>query len=245
MMETIAIIALAFAFGGILKGATGVGAPILAIPLLALFFDMPFAITIFSIPNLLPNIWQAWTYRRERLPRVFNLRFALAGGLGAATGTYLLANIPSHLLEQVLALVVLVYVGFRLFHPSWKLPYPAARALAAPVGVLAGALQASAGLSAPVSITFLTAMRLDRGTFITTISTFFVALGVIQIPMLIYYGFLTPHTAMLSAAALIPLIAAMPLGAWLIRRVPRERFEMVLLVILVGLSLKLLSGFFF
>ena len=44
---------LSLGLGGILKGATGAGAPLVAVPALALLFDVPTAIAIFSLPNLL------------------------------------------------------------------------------------------------------------------------------------------------------------------------------------------------
>lgn len=242
-METVLIIGLAFAFGGILKGATGVGAPILAVPMMVVFFDMPFAIAVFSLPNLLPNLWQAWAFRRYHLPASFVVRFAAAGGIGAAVGTFLLANTPTDLLSLVLALVVLTYVAFRLAKPTWQLPYAQALRLALPVGFIAGILQGGAGLSAPASLTYLTAMRLERGVFISTISIFFVGLGVVQIPMLVGYGLLNRDTVLISAAALIPLIIFMPIGARLARHIPRHRFDQVLLVILTLLSLKLLAGY--
>jgi uncharacterized membrane protein YfcA len=239
LFETIAVIALGFAAGGVLKGATGVGAPILAVPLLSIYFDVRFAIVIFSIPNILPNIWQVWAFRRTILPRAFVTAFTLAGMLGAACGTWILANAPTDLLPLGVAGAVILDVGFRLARPHWILPYPRALRLSGPVGFVAGILQTASGLSAPASVTFLSAMKLDRAAFIPTISAFFVGLGVVQIPMLIGYGFLTPDRALLSAAALIPLTAAMPLGARLVRHLPKEVFDRVILGVLVILATKL------
>ena len=57
---------LSLGSGGILKGATGAGAPIIAVLDLAILFDVPTAMPIFSLPNLFANISQAWTFRREQ-----------------------------------------------------------------------------------------------------------------------------------------------------------------------------------
>ena len=40
----IACLVLAFYFGGVLKGATGAGAPIIAIPIISLLYDVPTAV---------------------------------------------------------------------------------------------------------------------------------------------------------------------------------------------------------
>lgn len=238
-METALIVAAAFAFGGIMKGATGFGAPILAVPLLALFFDVPFAVTIFSIPNLLPNMWQSWAYRRHRLPAKFVTRFTIAGAFGAGIGTYMLANVSAEILSFGLACIITVYIVLRLLHPAWGLRFPIAARLAAPFGLIAGMLQGSSGLSAPVSITFLNSMKLEREQFISTISMFFVALGVVQIPMLRGFGYLTLENFALSCAAVIPLIAFMPIGARLARYISRETFDWIILIFLALLCIKL------
>lgn len=239
-METIVIIGVAFALGGVLKGATGFGAPLLAVPLLALMFDLPFAITIFSIPNILPNLWQSWVYRKHHLPAGFAVSFALAGGLGAGIGTFVLTRTSPDLLKLVLACIILGYVGFRIYKPAWKLGLRSATRLSFPLGAVAGMLQAAAGLSSPVAVTFLTSMHLERSQFIATISVFFTSLGVVQIPMLISYGYLDRTNVLLSCAALLPLAAGMPFGAFLGKHISRENFNRILLVILTVLSVKLL-----
>ena len=53
---TIFAILVAFGLGGTLKGATGAGAPIITIPVIAAFYDVRIAVIIMVIPNLLTNI---------------------------------------------------------------------------------------------------------------------------------------------------------------------------------------------
>ena len=240
MLENVLLIGLAFALGGILKGATGAGAPLLAIPILALLYDVPIAITLFAIPNLVPNVWQAWRYRAQRLPTRFWLQYAAAGGVGAAVGTYGLATINSDYLLLVVALVVVAYIVFRTFRPGWVLAYSAAQAVVAPVGFIAGILQGAGGISAPVSITFLNAMKLDRGQFIATISVFFTGIALVQVPLLFAYGFMTSRYFAMSCAALAVVMAFMPIGSYLARRIAPKVFERIILVLLAVLSLKMI-----
>jgi uncharacterized protein len=236
----IGLILIAFALGGILKGATGAGAPVIAVPLMTLFFGAPFAVAVFSIPNLVTNIWQGWVYRDHVVKGPLMLRFAVAGALGAGIGSFMLAWLPTEALTLTVALSVLAYVGFRAARPGWTLALPRAERLAAPLGLLGGILQGAAGLSAPVSLSFLNAIRLERGQFIVTISVFFFGMALVQIPLLTGLGILTPERFLLSCLALIPLMAAMPLGAWLARRISASAFDRVILVLLVLLSLRLI-----
>lgn len=226
--------------GGILKGATGAGSPVIGVPVLAVIFNVPMAVAIFTIPNLATNIWQGWHFRGSQLSRRFTLTFAGAGALGAGIGSLLLAFLPGEALMGIVAGVVLLYIAFRLFRPGWSLSRPLANRLCAPAGLVGGMMQGAGGISAPVSVTFLNAMKLERGQFIATISVFFCAMSVVQIPTLAGLGILTPRIAALSLGAMIPLFAGMPLGTWLATRISREAFDKVILVLLGVIALKLL-----
>jgi hypothetical protein len=232
---------LGLSLGGLLKGATGAGAPIIAVPVMAMYFNVPLAVTIFAMPNLLTNLWQSWTYRKHQLSLRFTVMFAAGGAIGVAIGTVLLANLPGNALTLTVAFAVLAYLAFRIIHPGWVLPYRVAERLALPASALAGALGGAAGISAPVSLTFLNAMRLQRPQFIATISLFFMMMGVVQVPMLIAYGFMDWTRFILSVGAIIPVLAFMPVGAWLARRFPPAVFDKIILVLLAGIALRLIA----
>ena len=231
--------ALALAIGGVLKGATGAGAPLLAVPILAMLYDVPLAVAIFTLPNLMSNTWQGWRFRRHLLTPALTWGFALAGAAGAGVGSLMLVSLSSDLLLLVVAGAVFIYIAFRLLRPDWALGFGIAERLAAPAGFAGGLLQGAAGLSAPVSITFLHAIRMERAAFVATISIFFVAIAVVQIPLLAAWGVLTAERAVFSALALLPLIAGMPLGAWLARRMSKVFFDRLILAILAVIALRL------
>ncbi|MEZ5889870.1 MAG: sulfite exporter TauE/SafE family protein [Xanthobacteraceae bacterium] len=236
----IVIAILGLCLGGLLKGATGAGGPIIAIPILAMYFDVPLAVTIFVMPNLLTNLWQSWTYRKHQLPPRFVILFAGGGGIGAGIGTVLLANLPAAALTTTVAVAVYAYLLFRILHPDWVLPYALAERLAFPASALAGALGGAVGVSAPVSLTFLNAMRLTRPQFIATISIFFIMMGVVQVPMLIAYNFLDWTRFMLSVGAIVPVLAFMPVGAWLARHVSPAVFDRIVLILLAAIAARLI-----
>ena len=230
---------IGLALGGILKGATGAGAPILAVPLLAMVYDVPLAVAIFTLPNLMSNVWQAWHYRAHRAHPGLTWGFALAGAAGAGVGSAMLVSLSSDILMLVVAAVVFLYIGFRVARPHWALDLAVAARLALPAGFAGGVLQGAAGVSAPVSITFLSATRMDRSAFIATISIFFAAMSLVQIPLLAFWGVLTPPRALFSALAILPLLGTMPLGAALARRVSKAAFDRLILVLLGVIAVRL------
>lgn len=231
-LTTLLIAATALAMGGIVKGATGAGAPIVAVPVLAMLYDVPFAVAVFSISNLLSNILQGWTLRRHQRDPRFTAAFAASGALGAGLGSFLLAALPGEALTLTVAGAVFLYLGFRITNPSWSMDFDRARPLAPVAGFAGGVLQGAAGVSAPISITFLNAIRLPKPEFIATISVFFMAMSAVQIPLLASLGILTWQRAGIGLISTLCLLAAMPLGARLTRAVSPEGFDRIILGLL-------------
>ena len=234
-----AIVFICLALGGVLKGATGAGAPILAVPALAAVFNVKLAVVIMMMPNLLPNVWQCWRFRADRLPNNFAWIFAVAGAAGAFVGTVMLAALPHETLSLIVAMGVFGYVVLRLTKPGWKLAFQTGMRFAAPAAFLAGILQGSSGISAPVSISYLNALRMKRETYIFTISVFFTAMTLVQLPAQAYFGMLSPLLLGLSLAAVVPILAFMPVGAALARRLSPVAFDRAILLLLTVLAFKL------
>ena len=231
---------IAFALGGILKGATGAGAPIVTIPVIAAFYDVKIAVIIMVIPNLLTNIGQLYQFRKTILPRFFTISFALGGGIGAFLGTILLVNLPIKILTLSVACIVIIYILLKLIVPSWKLNYIKAKKLVFLMGAGGGILQGSAGLSAPISITFLNSMKLERNQFIPTISVYFGVMSIFQMPTLYYYDFLNLEIIIMSCISTIVLMAFMPFGSWIAKSVSKDSFDKITLILLGFIALRII-----
>jgi len=231
---------IAFALGGILKGATGAGAPIVTIPVMAAFYDVRIAVIIMVIPNLLTNIGQLYQFRKTILPRFFTISFALGGGIGAFLGTILLVNLPIKILILSVACIVIIYILLKLIVPSWKLNYIKAKKLVFLMGTGGGILQGSAGLSAPISITFLNSMKLERNQFIPTISVYFGVMSIFQMPTLYYYDFLNLEIIIMSCISTIVLMAFMPFGSWIAKSVSKDSFDKITLILLGFIALRII-----
>ena len=240
MIGEILVVVLCLAVGGVLKGATGAGAPILAVPALTAMFDVRFAIAVMCMPNLLTNAWQAWRFREHLPPPRFTVLLVGGGMLGVCVGTWVLSIVPVDKLSLLVALAVAFYVVMRTAKPHWKIGMEQATRLALPAGLAAGFLQGTAGLSAPISLTFLNAIRPERPTFVAVISLFFTAFGAVQILALLASGLLTRTDFVYSILALGPIWAAMPLGVFLARHLSPAAFDRFILIILSVLALKLL-----
>lgn len=238
--QTLAIAALGIALGGFLKGATGAGAPVVGVPVMAVVYDVQTAVAIFSVLNLWSNIWQSWAYRTEAPDRAFVWRFAVTGALGAMVGSFLLAWLPTEVPMAGLAAIVFAYIGLRLARPDWQLARDTGRKMVDSLGFVGGVMQGAGGVSAPVSVTYLNAMRLPRAEFIGTISVYFMSMSVLQIPALAGLGILTWDRFLASFVAAIPLFGAIPLGSWAAKHLSKQAFDRMILWLLAAIAVKLL-----
>ena len=233
-------ILVAFSLGGILKGATGAGAPIITIPVIAAFYDVRIAVIIMVIPNLLTNIGQLYQFRNTILPKFFTLSFAIGGGIGAFLGTILLASLSIKILTLSVAFIVIIYILLKLIVPSWKLTYEKAKKLVFVMGGFGGVLQGTAGLSAPISITFLNSMKLERNQFIPTISVYFGVMSIFQMPTLYYYNFLNLEIIFISCISTLVLLSFMPIGSWIAKSVSKESFDKITLILLGFIAFRII-----
>ncbi|WP_121063525.1 sulfite exporter TauE/SafE family protein [Chachezhania antarctica] len=234
-----AIIAVAMALGGLVKGVTGAGAPVIAVPVIAAVLSLRDAVAIMALSNLVSNLVQLWQFRETRMRGPLPWILAAASFAGAWIGTEMLVSLPAEALILGLAGIVLIYVLLRLARPGFHLSLPLATKLAGPAGLAGGILQGAVGLSAPVSITFLNALRLERAVFVPTISLSFVAMCLSQVPVQISHGLLTWPIAAVSMAGLVGQLAAMSLGGRLAKNVSAQLFDRIVLVLLVAMALRM------
>jgi uncharacterized membrane protein YfcA len=235
----LAVIFACLAIGGVLKGATGAGAPLLAVPAISALYDVRVAVVTMLLPTIVTNCWQLVSYRRNVTGMPFLVPFLVAALIGVVMGSFMLVGLPLSALTGVLAAALVAYVIFRLLRPHWALSPVAARRLALPAGWLSGILQGASGLSAPASLPYLGALGLARPQFVVAVSALFLMFGAVQIVTLFLLGQLRTDLLLVSAAAIVPVFCGMTFGNWLGRRMDQAAFGRIVLVVLIGLAIKL------
>ena len=236
---TFLAIALALFLGGVVKGATGAGAPVIAVPVIAAFADVRLAVLVMVVPNVASNLWQGARYRHALPPGPMPRLFAAGGAVGAVGGTFLLLTVDERALMGAVAVAVLAYVALRAAVPAFRLSPRLVLRLSPWAGLAGGALQGAAGVSAPVSVSFLNAARLERAAFVATISVYFTVMTAVQMGAQIVAGLLTGQVLMLSVAACAPLALGMFTGGHLARHMSAVVFDRAVLAMLSILALRL------
>jgi len=228
--------------GALTKSVTGLGLPLIAIPVMALFIDVVDAVVVMSIPTVTANALLVAEHRAawpEARPRVAMM--VATGVIGAVAGAFLLAQLDPRILTLTLAALVLGYVATRLIRSDFEWPPAVARYGTPWVGMLSGVLQGATGISGPLLATWMHGLGLARRLFVFSLTLLFTVLGLAQLAGLTFVGLWTWERLGTSLAALIPVLVVMPIGMRLARGLAAEVFDKAVLVVLCVSALALVA----
>lgn len=240
--ETWFIIALALAFGGFVKGLTGLGLPAFAIPIMAIFIGVERSVVMLLAPSLVLNCRLAWTHRDCAKDMPDLPRLLLMGLPGAVIGANILYHASEKVLATLLGVGVLAYLLVRILHPAFTLSAKGRKRWAPVVGFTAGSLQASTGISAPVVVPYVDSLGLNSRSYVFAVAAIFSGFSVAHFAILLFLQAYTLEQLMQSAAAVIPALTFMPLGIWLRKYVSPRLFGNLVRALLLVMALKLLQG---
>ena len=148
--ELIVILAAVVA-GALVKAITGMGFPLVAIPVISLFVSVETAVVVIALPNVLSNGILA-TRERHAWPQTRDLPVLIGTSIvGAVFGTFLLVSLPERALTIALAAAVIVYIANTIRNPTFAIGPERSRRLAPGVGLAAGVFQGGIGVSGPIA----------------------------------------------------------------------------------------------
>lgn len=239
--EPILLIAAAVAFllAGLVKGVIGLGLPLTALSVLTLVVGLREAIPLIIIPVLVTNAVQMLQGNAlfALFKRYWLLILTLA--VGAWAGTRLLFMVDELLVGALLGVIVIVYSLINIFAIRFRISDKHERYWSAPVGIFTGVLTGLTGsVGVPLAIYFQ-ALRLDRETFLQSVSLCFFLTALPWSATLIDEGALNLETGTIGIAALIPSFAGMWLGQKIRVRLSQEVFSkgVFAFLIIVGANL--------
>jgi len=226
--------AFALACGGLLKGALGVGTPLLPVPLMALVLPPQVAIVLMAMPVVVANLWQTLRAPRADLliSRFWPAFAALLVGMWLGLG--ILTRIDEKALMAVVGVAVIVFAlahssGLRLNIPA-RMEKPAGVGFGFAAGVIGGVCS----FFGPFLIIYMMSLpNLRKEQFIGAIGFLYTG-AVIPWTILLYYrGIMDDKLLAYSAAAVLPVAVGMAAGAALRRFVSEHRFRRLILTVLV------------
>jgi uncharacterized membrane protein YfcA len=238
---TLILVGTALLFAAFVKGASGLGFPLIATPMVALLLDIRVAITILLIPNIVMDIAQVF---RDGFPLAVLRRFAwffLATIAGVFLGTAVLVNLPLWILNFCLGTMILVFVAFNLLKFEFGITPGLEKRLSLPVGFISGFLNGLTNAAGPALAIYLYSLRLEKREFIKSIATIFVFTKMSQLAAVSSWNLFNGSTLMLSLQVTLFVLAGFYAGIKTQDRINQQTFNRALLILLFVIGVTLLA----
>lgn len=234
---------LALFVAHVVKGITGFGSSLVAIPFLTLLYGPAEAIVVGASCDLLAGLALTVQVRDRMHPRLILTMF-LPALLGIQVGALLLAWLPLEALMVLMGLVVggmgarfawrPVQVGHGELTDFPEPPGPL-RAQAIGIGFLSGVTAGSVGAAGPPVVIWMRRW-FDDGFFRAQVIAL-MALSAVSMPTVLFLNGLVEPRALLRVPLLLPaIVAGVGIGSWLAPRLSKEAFGRVVGVVLCGVG---------
>ena len=240
--EELLIIVVALAVGGTTKGLTGLGLPMVAVPVMAGFLGVERAVLTMIMPVLVLNLWLTWTLRDciKEVPEM--PRLLLPGVPGVLLGAGVLYLASERFLATGLAIWVAAYLLLRILQPNLSIAGDARHRVAPAVGFTAGSLQAAMGVSAPVLAPYVDALGLTPRAYVFTVATVFSTLAGTHFVVLLAARAYSFEQFTVSMLAVLPAIVFVPLGTKLRGLIQPHLFSRIIRALLFVMAVRLIYG---
>ena len=207
--QTYLIGAVILAGAYFIRGISGFGSGLLAVPLLAHFLPLTFVVPLILVTDFAASIMLGLHVRQHA--RWDEIRPLLPFGfLGVIAGTSLLINAPRTPLLLTLGILVLLFGmrsalnlhGSQIIHRLWSIP----------AGLIGGTISGLFGTGGPPYVIYLTHRISQPGELRATFTGLFFLEGSSRIITFIFAGLFNDMALIYTTLAALPIIA---MGLWL------------------------------
>lgn len=219
-----------------IRGITGFGSGLIAIPLLALFMPLTFVVPYISFVDVTASLVHGWRHRRHTDWRevLTVLPFTL---LGVAVALYLLKNLDTSTLAKALGGFVLLFALYTFISPTLSRQCSARwSSLAGSAGGIVGTLF---GTSGPLYVIYYQLRGLPKSVFRSTIATIFLIEGIIRLSGYAVAGLYSRESLLWIALALPLMAIGLYIGGHIHTTISQRQFQRAigLLLVISGIAL--------
>ena len=245
-LTTLAFFTAIILFAGLVHGTLGLGFPLMATPLLALFVDVRSAILITLLPTVAVNvasILQGGQWR-DSIGRYWPL--AVYALIGSMAGTSFIVVSDPAPFKLLLAALIFLYLGtgwlgnFRMAwvaeHRGWSMMI---------FGLIAGMSAGSTNVMVPILIVFALEMGLQTTAMVQVFNLCFLAGKVAQMAVFAGAGLLGPPLLISTAPLALVALAALAVGMVFRRRISSDAYRTVIKWLLFAVALILVGQYFY
>ncbi|MEE2997379.1 MAG: sulfite exporter TauE/SafE family protein [Pseudomonadota bacterium] len=239
-LYSLIIIGLGLALGSFVKGLTGMGLPLVAVPFMAGFLGAEHAIVVMQIPGLVSNGWLVWSHRREARATPIRFDMIVPACLMTVVGVWFLDVTDDRIVLLLLAGAVAIFLSLLVFNPSFKLDGIIGRIFTPLVSMVGGFVQGAAGVSGPLFSTLIMSFRLPKKAYVFYNGLVFGFFNAVQIIAMLFLGMFTMQRFLEGCLALVPLLIFQFIGMRTMGYVSPRVFTGSVVVVIVVMEFKLL-----
>jgi uncharacterized membrane protein YfcA len=239
---------LFFLLGGIAVTLLGLskggffGLGIMGLPLLALYVPPLQAAAILLPTVMAQDVLTVWAYRRDW--SAWNLKLLIPSmAAGVIVGWLFAAAMSATHIKLAIGIIAALFV-LRLWLAA-RFEMLALRPNAATgivFGTIGGFTTLIANAGGPAWQMHLLPQKLDKLTYVGTITMLFAASNILKVPAYGALGQLTAENMAVGALLLPVAIAANYAGIWLVRRTPTELFYRVVVLLMLVIAVELIRS---
>lgn len=242
---TLAAYAAIMLLAGLIHGTLGLGFPLVATPLLALFTDVRTAILITLLPTASVNVVSILRGGRwsESIGRFWPL--ALFAVLGSIAGTRFLVISDPAPFKLLLAALVLLYLfasRVKALRMRWVSNHLGLSMIM--FGLIAGVAAGTTNVMVPILIIYTLELGLERTAMVQVFNLCFLAGKLTQIAVFAHAGMLTGGLLLATTPLALAAVVALFVGMTLTHRIPTELYRNIVRRVLLLLALLLVVQFF-
>lgn len=226
----IAGISLIIFIASIVRGFTGFGLALVAVPLVQFFMPVTDTAVFIAIVNFIFSILY---YRRSR--RVIKDQplgsMALFTGLGVAAGTLILKFIYPAYIQLIWGIMIIFIVFFLVKGMSFKIK--SEKSALTLSGIFGGILAGSTGITGPPVAIILSSMHTPKEKFNAIISVFI--LFAVTYALFFYFvtGLIRKETVILAMCSVPALLAGLYTGDRLVEHISQKWFTNIVYAVLI------------
>lgn len=236
----IAWCAFAMACGGFIKGALGVGTPLLTVPMMAMVLPPQMAVVMMAIPVVVANVWLVKDAGDLKSTGARFWPALLALLIGTWVGVKVLKGIDEQLLLTVVGVAVICFTLLQAspkkitILPSWE------KLMGVVFCGIAGIIGGLSSMFGPMMILYLVSLtNLNKNQFVGTICYFYLVAVIPWVIVMFVLGVLNTPLAISSTLAVIPLSVGLLIGQRVRKYIDESLFKNLVLFVLIvsGLSM--------
>ncbi|MEH6812897.1 MAG: sulfite exporter TauE/SafE family protein [Motiliproteus sp.] len=237
---TMTLVLMGLCLAGVVKGALGVGFPVVAMSLLTVLIEPKTAIALVALPVLVTNAWQAYKggRYRETLSRYRVIILTLV--TGTCAGAVMVAKANTEFLLGAIGAVAVLFAVINFLRPELRVSKKKERWVGPLTGMGAGIVGGLTTVHGPPIMMYLMALGLKKEEFVRTIGFIWFCGSVPMFSMYLYMGVIGAEELLWSLSALVPVFMGVTFGEFIRNKIDQDVFKKVLIFTLFAVGINLI-----